>query len=165
MGEIAVDHGLLKQVDHNVRVAINGINAVNGQVVVLQGNLARAQERIKQLRAYVEEMRREQRNAAALQRAISEIIRVRQELEQKFGKYQEVRDSMIGILQANDNALVGADTIVRVAEELMIATPRYWLAPCVIAISAWIADKQDIAKQAVEEALSRDPERPLCLWL
>lgn len=163
MGEIAVDHGLLKQVDHNVRVAINGINAVNGQVVVLQGNLARAQERIKQLRAYVEEMRREQRNAAALQRAISEIIRVRQELEQKFGKYQEVRDSMIGILQANDNALVGADTIVRVAEELMIATPRYWLAPCVIAISAWIADKQDIAKQAVEEALSRDPEKTALL--
>ena len=163
MSEIAVDHGLLNQVDHNVRVAIQNINAVQARVVVLQGNLAKTQERIKNLRAYVEEMRREQRNAASLQRAISEIIRVRQELEQKFGKYQEVRDSMIGILQANDNALVGADTIVRVAEELMIATPKYWLAPCVIAISAWIADKQEIAKQAVEEALSRDPEKTALL--
>ena len=129
MAEIAVDNGLLRQVDRNVRIAIQNINAVQGQVVVLQGNLAKAQERIKQLRAFVEDMRREQKNAAALQRAISEVIRVRQELEQKFGKYQEVRDSMIGILQANDNSLVGAETIVRVAEELMIATPRYWLVP------------------------------------
>ena len=159
MGEIAVDHGLLLQVDRKVSAAISGINAVNGQVVVLQGNLAKAQERIKQLRAYVEEMRREQRNAAALQRAISEIIRVRQELEQKFGKYQEVRDSMIGILQANDHALVTKKTIARVSEELMIATPKYWLAPCVIAISAWISNDQELAKRAVEEALSRDAEK------
>ena len=87
MGEIAVDNGLLLQVDRNVRQALRSIDVVNGQVIVLQGNLAKTQERIKQLRAYVEDMRREQRNAAALQRAISEIVRVRQELEQKFGKY------------------------------------------------------------------------------
>ena len=162
--QIAVDHGLLRQVDHNVRVAIQNINVVQGQVVVLQGNLAKAQERIKQLRAYVEEMRREQRNAATLQRALTEIVRVRQELEQKFGKYQEVRDSMLGILQANDNALVGPESIVRVAEELMIATPNYWLAPCVIAISAWIdGSKQDIAKKAIQEALSRDAEKTALL--
>lgn len=159
MGEIAVDNGLLRQVDHNVRVAIQHIDLVGSQVVVLQGDLERAQERIRQLRAYVEDMRREQRNAAALQRAISEIIRVRQELEQKFGKYQEVRDSMIGILQANDHALVTTNTIARVSEELMISTPKYWLAPCVIAISAWISNDQDLAKRAVEEALTRDAEK------
>ena len=159
MGEIAVDNGLLRQVDHNVRIAIQNINVVQGQVVVLESNLAKAQERIKQLRAYVEDMRREQRNAAALQRAISEIIRVRQELEQKFGKYQEVRDSMIGILQANDHALVTKNTIARVSEELMISTPKYWLAPCVIAISAWISNDQELAKRAVEEALTRDAEK------
>lgn len=163
MGEIAVDNGLLRQVDHNVRVAIQSINVVQGQVVVLQGNLAKTQERIKQLRAYVEEMRREQRNAAALQRAISEIIRVRQELEQKFGKYQEVRDSMIGILQANDHALVTKSTIARVSEELMISTPKYWLAPCVIAISAWISNDPELAKRAVEEGLARDAEKTALL--
>jgi len=163
MAEIAVDHGLLQNVDRNVRLAIQNINVVQGQVVAVQGNLARAQERIKQLRAYVEEMRREQRNAAALQRAISEIIRVRQELEQKFGKYQEVRDSMIGILQANDHALVNPETITKVSEELMISTPKYWLAPCVIAIAAWIANDQTLAKRAVEEALSRDAEKTALL--
>ena len=131
MGEIAVDNGLLRQVDHNVRIAIQNINVVQGQVVVLESNLAKAQERIKQLRAYVEDMRREQRNAAALQRAISEIIRVRQELEQKFGKYQEVRDSMIGILQANDHALVTKNTIAR----MMVMRSRFFstmlVPPCV----------------------------------
>ena len=159
MSEIAVDNGLLRQVDHNVRVAIAQINAVSGQVAAVHGDLARAQERIKQLRAYVEDMRREQRNAAALQRALTEIIRVRQELEQKFGKYQEVRDSMIGILQANDHGLVTTNTISRVSEELMIATPKYWLSPCVIALSAWISNNEELAKKAIEEALSRDAEK------
>lgn len=163
MGEIAVDNGLLLQVDRNVRQALRSIDVVNGQVVVLQGNLAKTQERIKQLRAYVEDMRREQRNAAALQRAISEIVRVRQELEQKFGKYQQVRDSMLGILQANDHALVTKSTISKVSEELMIATPQYWLSPCVIAISAWISDNRELAKRAVEEALTRDAEKTALL--
>lgn len=163
MSEIVVDRGLLNQVDHNVRIAVQTINVVQGQMICLQGDLVKAQERIVQLQAYVEKMRREQKNEAALQRAITEIIRVRQELEQKFGKYQEVRDSMLGILQANDRLLVGKDAIVRVAEELMISTPQYWLSPCVIAISAWIDGQEELAKKAVEEALERDVEKTAML--
>lgn len=163
MSEIAVDNGLLLQVDRNVKVCLNNINIVSGQVVVLEKNLAEAQDRLKKLRAFVEAMRREQRNAAALQRALTEIIRVRQELEQKFGKYQEVRDSMLGILQANDAKLVTTSAISRISEDLMISTPNYWLAPCVVALAAWISNNEELAKRAVQTAIERDPEKTALL--
>lgn len=163
MSEIAVDNGLLLQVDRNVRACLNNIQIVNGQILVLQDNVADAQERLKKLRAFVEAMRREQRNAAALQRALTEIIRVRQELEQKFGKYQEVRDSMLGILQANDAKLVTTSAISRISEELMISTPNYWLAPCVVALAAWISNNEELAKRAVQTAIERDPEKTALL--
>ena len=70
---------------------------------------------------------------------------------------------MIGILQANDHALVTKSTIARVSEELMISTPKYWLAPCVIAISAWISNDPELAKRAVEEGLARDAEKTALL--
>lgn len=43
-----------------------------------------------------------------------------------------------------------------VAEELMIQTPRYWLAPALVALAAWSHDRQDIAEKSVQEAFSRD---------
>ncbi len=163
MSEIAVDNGLLLQVDKNVRVAINNIGVVNSQVIALQGKLAEAQNHIRDLQAFVAEMKRSQEGAATLQRAITEIVRVRQEIEQKYGKYQEVRDSMMGILQANDHALVTKSTISRISEELMISTPQYWLAPCVIAIAAWISNNKALADKAIDEALKRDLEKTTLL--
>ncbi len=160
---ILVDQGLLNQVARDVRSAMAGINTVNAMVVNVRSELKSTQERVHKLRLFVEDMRREQRNAAALQNALTEIIRVRQELEQKFGKYQLVRDTMIGILGATDAALVTKDTISRVSEELMVGTPNYWLAPCVVALAAWIANDRDLANRAIEEALSRDEQKTALL--
>lgn len=101
----------------------------------------------------------DQRKTANLQRAISELIRVRQEIDQKYGNYSDIRQTMIGVLQATDLALVKKTTISRVSEELMISTPQYWLAPCLVAIAAWISNDRELAERAIAEALKRDEEK------
>ena len=134
-----------------------GIAAVGLQV-------SETQARLQALRAEVEEMRRQQAFAAALQRALTEIIRVRQELEEKFGTHKQVREYMLGILQAADLSLIQESTIARCTEELMLSAPNYWLAPCLIALSAWISNNESLAKRAVKEAVLRDDEKTSLLF-
>ena len=120
----------------------SNITVVNNNVAIVNDNLNKPAKDLLNLKAEVEHMRKEQRLAAALQRALTEVIRVRQELEQNFGAHKTVREHMLGILQAVDLALISESTISKCTEELMISAPNYWLAPCLIALAAWISNNQ-----------------------
>ena len=130
--------------------------------VVLDGmgkEIAQVDKNLKELASRFEQLMREQKKMAALQQATTELVRVRQEIESKFSDYKVVRGTMLGVLQATDLALVRKTTISRVSEELMLSTPKYWLAPCLVAISAWIGNDRDLAERAIAEAVKRDEER------
>lgn len=135
------------------------ISYVNDNVIAVSREVEEANRRIEQLAADFERMMKEQARRAAVQQATTELVRVRQEIEQNFGNYKIVRDSMLGVLQATDSALVRKTTIANVSEELMLTTPRYWLAPCLVAVSAWISNDQDLAQRAISEAMRRDEEK------
>ncbi len=125
----------------------------------LNSDLSRVQSDLRTLKKSFEQFVNENRKATALQKAATELIRVRQELEQQFGGYKTVRETMLGVLQATDLALVKKTTISQVTEELMLSTPDYWLAPCLVAVSAWIGNDRDLASRAIAEAVRRDEEK------
>lgn len=84
---------------------------------------------------------------------------MRQELETAFGYYAVVRRQATGILQASDVQLVRNETLRSATEELMISAPRYWLAPALVALSAWLGDNRELATRALAEAVRRDDEK------
>ena len=164
--EVQVSYYDLSRIVASVAALQAQTNQINGNIITVNNNVRDVDNKVNHvnreladLREKFVQMMKEQRMAAALQRALTEIIRIRQELEQKYGSYQLVRNTMLGILQANDLALVRNETIATASEELMISTPKYWLAPCVVALSAWIADNKELAERALKEALKRDPEK------
>lgn len=121
--------------------------------------LETANHNIQVLTQKFQQMANDQKKQAALQQASTELVRVRQELEQNYGNYKIIRETMLGVLQATDLALVKKATISRVSEELMLSTPKYWLAPCLVAVAAWIGNDRDLAQRAIAEAVKRDEER------
>lgn len=151
----------IDRVNSNVAVVNNNLSIVSNNVDNLR---AQTMSEINKIKAELVEMERQQRLSAALQRAITEVIRVRQELEQKYGTHKLVRENMLGILQASDLALISESTISRCTEELMISAPNYWLAPCLIALAGWISNNESLAKRAVKEAYNRDKEKTCLLF-
>lgn len=142
------------------------IDALSGQIGTVNQNIAgigdtvdETRKELNDLRQRFEEMMNEQKRTAILQKAATELVRVRQEIEQNFGNYKVIRETMLGVLQATDLALVKKTTISKVSEELMLSTPKYWLAPCLVAVSAWIGNDRDLANRAIAEAVKRDEER------
>ncbi len=139
---------------------------VSNQVVTVDSKVSSALGELEELKRDFLQMMEDQRREGEFQRATTELVRVRQELEQKYGRYMFVRDTMLGVLQATDAKLVKVETITRVAEELMLSTPKYWLSPCLIAVAAWIGNDQALAERAIKEAMKRDPEKTsLCMAL
>lgn len=140
------------------------INAVHGDVYEVRGDVARVEQKLDDLTAafwaYVEE----DQAAKALQLAHTEIIKLQQKLEKEFGHYDEVRRYTTGILQAVDINVVRKETISHCTETLMLNAPKYWLAPCLIALAAWISDNRELADKALKEGLRRDDEKTSLLF-
>lgn len=151
----------INNLNSNLQVVDQHVNYVSGQVENVRREV---RENIAAIRAELVEMERQQMLTAAFQRATTEVIRVRQELEQKFGAQKQVREYMLGILGASDLGLIKKTTISNCTEELMISAPKYWLAPCLIALAAWISDNKSLANRAVKEALRRDEQKTCLLF-
>lgn len=141
----------------NIATVSDQVQAVGQQVVNTRTELARLEQAFT---AFVEA----DTKAKDLSLAETRLISVRHELETQFGYYVKVRQHVVGILQAIDVSIVRQETMKTATEELMLAAPRYWLAPALVALAAWLADNKPLADKALLEAIRRDDEKTSLLF-
>lgn len=165
MSEYTISSANLSAIESNLRTLHRDMETVNSNVRYVNDRVSDVSRNVGIVESEVSALAREfsnflvtYRNTSQLHDSRIEIVRIRQELEQKFGHYEDVRRNTMGILQANDLGIVRRETINTASEELMLATPNYWLAPCLVALAAWIDDKPTLAEMALKEALRRNDE-------
>jgi len=154
----------LNIVNDNVRQMAAMVDQVQNRVNVVDNNVKVVYSELEKLahefHAYVQKADHQHNLSVAETR----LIKIRQELENKFGHYSEVRRTIVGILQANDLDIIRKETITSATEELMLSAPGYWLAPALVALAAWINDDKELADRAVREALHRNDEKTSLLF-
>lgn len=150
----------------DLRAIESNLNAIHQNLTVLDNNVDTVNENVKVVYSEIGALARDFRDFVQLQvranrlgQAHTKLVQIRQELEKKYGHYDIVRRTTIGILQADDLGIVKKDTISNATEELMISTPNYWLAPCLVALAAWINDQPELAEKAVREGIKRNDEK------
>lgn len=155
----------------DLRTIENNLNAIAGRLDNVESNVQTVNSNVKivyddlnalarEFKQYVMQAERQHNLTVAETR----LIKVRQELETKFGHYGEIRRTMTGILQADDLGIVKKETITNVTEEMMLTAPGYWLAPCLVAMAAWVNDQPEIADRALREAIKRNDEKTSLLF-
>jgi hypothetical protein len=87
------------------------------------------------------------------------LMDVRARRDREFGHYEKVRNVALGMLLAMDTGIVTNHTMQQAAEQLMLETPGYWLAPVQVALAAWIGDEQGLASRALMDAMAREPNK------
>ncbi len=90
------------------------------------------------------------------QLAHENIIRIDQLMKERFGDYEAIRKTVMGIVRDFDVNLVRNSTITDLSEELWISSSRYWLSYALIAITAWVNDYPEVARNALSESGRRD---------
>lgn len=166
MAEYSISSANLNAIENGLRTINNNIGALNNSIEVVNRNVGNVDSNVRVVYDEVGALARDfhdfvqlQVRANALSKAQQRIIQIRQEMEKRFGHYDIVRRTTTGILQADDIGIVKKDTISNATEELMISTPGYWLAPCLVALAAWINDQPELAERALKEGIKRNDEK------
>jgi hypothetical protein len=140
------------------------VDAVGQEVSAVGVAQQQTRSELAELRADFLAYTRAAEQRANVQRAETKIGVLQDQLEHEFGHHKVVRRTAIGLLQAFDVGLVSEEAVRSVSEQLMIQTPRYWLAPALVALSAWSADERDLCDRAVAEAYRRSPSKTALLF-
>lgn len=132
MAERVIETADLSRIENNLAIVFNNLDILDGRVQQVSNNVNFVSDELSKLardfHEYVEVAARQTER----QLAETRLIKIRQELETKFGHYAEIRRTTTGVLQADDLGIVKKETITDVTEEMMITTPNYWLAPCLV---------------------------------
>jgi hypothetical protein len=114
---------------------------------------------IDELQQTVNKFITEYQKDRTVQNAYNELAEAKRQLEQDFGRYTEVRELAAGIIHIVDSGFISRSVILDVTERLAIRTPRYWLAPAILAVAAWLDDDRDRYFDAINSALALDPSK------
>jgi hypothetical protein len=163
MSEVTIDlsavHSHLNHIQRGIEVVNSNLEVVHGKVEYVAGEQKLTKDRLEQLHAEFMDFVAADRKDKARQYAATELVRVQQEIEQRFGHHDVVRRTTTGILQATDIQIIRQNTMHTVTEQLMITTPSYWLAPALVALTAWIKDDRPLSEKAAAEAVHRDDNK------
>lgn len=156
---ISISPADLSHIERNLRSIHEDLGVIDSNVDTVNNNVQVVYDEIGTLAKDFHEFVVSQKRSNRVQQAETRLVQIRQELEQKYGHYDIVRRTATGILQADDLGIVKSETISTATEELMISTPNYWLAPCLVAFAAWINDQPELADRALKESIKRNDEK------
>ncbi|MFJ5972882.1 hypothetical protein, partial [Streptomyces sp. NPDC093060] len=157
-----VDYTLRRQVQEVSNLVIRlseQVGSVSGQVSTVEANQQQTRTELQQLRDEFLAFVQQAQATANVQRAETRIGVIEDKIDHEFGHHKTVRRTAVGMLQAFDIGLVSEDNVRMVGDQLMLQTPRYWLAPALVALASWSADDRTLCERAVDEAFRRSPDR------
>jgi len=160
VNDITIDFTpVVRTIERNMEVLSRQVSDVSSDVGLVSARVDATRTDLQELRDMFEQfLERNERNRL-VQLAETRLGGLKAELDREFGHYAVVRRTSVGILQAFDVGNVRVKTMHEISEELMIQTPRYWLAPALVGLAAWSKDDQELASKSIEAAFSRDPKK------
>lgn len=159
MAERVIQQADLRTIENNLGAIHSDLQTIDSGVGTVNNNVKVVYDEVGSLAREFHDFISVQQRANRLNQAETRLVKIRQELEKKYGHYDIVRRTTTGILQADDLGIVKKETISNATEELMISTPGYWLAPCLVALAAWVNDQPELAEKALKEGIKRNDEK------
>ncbi len=154
------NHPEISALGSRVSGLASSVSGLGGRVAAVESRVDAVEKKVMravgELQRTVDEFVTEYRRDRTVQNAYNDLAEARRELEQEFGRYKEVRDLASGIIYVVQSGFISRAVILDVTERLAIRTPRYWLAPAILAVAAWLDDDKDRYFESIKSALALD---------
>lgn len=150
---------ILREIGQVGRELSSQVSNIDLKVGSVARDLDLTRDELLQLRDEFRQFLETHERTRLVQLAETRLGTLKADLEREYGHYGVVRRTSIGILQAFDVGNVRNKTVQEISEELMIQTPKYWLAPALVALAAWSKDDRDLSNKSLEAAFARDPKK------
>lgn len=159
-----ISQSTINSIENAVDRLNDAARGVRGVVHTVSSTASSLDQEIATVKAEFDAFREFDTHQKELNMAKTKIVDIRQQIKEKFGVNDDVRQYLTGILEASDLTLVREKVIENCTEKIMISCPEYWLAPCLVAVSAWLSDNKALADRALREAIKRDDEKTSLLF-
>ena len=163
--QIRIDLGpIVREINQMGNQLSSQVSDIDYKVVSVASDLGATRDELARLRADFDAFVQTNERTRLVQLAETRLGTLKADLEREYGHYGVVRRTSIGILQAFDIGNVRNKTVHEVSEELMIQTPKYWLAPALVTLAAWSKDDRELAGKSLDAAFTRDPKKTSLLF-
>jgi hypothetical protein len=136
------------------------ISSFKSRVDVKVGNVQTSTSRVQattdKIYENIKKFKTDMLHGEEKQIAHENILRIDQIIKEQFSNHETIRRTIIGIVRDFDINLVRNSTIQELSEELWITSSRYWLSYALMAITAWVNNYPDVAKNALAESGRKD---------
>ena len=150
----------MSQVSYAIQDLNSTINQFESNVDVHVNNIRQSsinvEQATKQIYDQISKFREDMEHGEQSQLAHENIIRIDQIIKEQFSNYETIRRTVMGVVRDFDINLVRNSTIQELSEELWMTSSRYWLSYALIAITAWVNNYPDVAKNALAEGGRKD---------
>lgn len=146
-------HGAIEALD----VTVSSFQSnISGHITSIENTTSTIQETTQEIQRAVANFKTDMVKSEEVQLAQENIIRIDQVLKEHFGDYERIRRTVMGVVRDFDINLVRNKTIKDLSEELWLTSSRYWLSYALIALSAWVNNYPDIARNSLSQGYRRD---------
>lgn len=146
-----------QQAISNLDQTINSFKSrVDVKVSDVSSSTASIQATTDRIYENIERFKNDLMHGEESQIAHENILRIDQIIKEQFSNHIAIRRTVMGVVRDFDINLVRNSTIQELSEELWITSSRYWLSYALIAITAWVNNYPDVAKNALAESGRKD---------
>ena len=131
-------------------------NRVDGKVNSVYNASSNVHTTVTQIYERINKFKEDMMKGEQTQIAHENIMRIDQVIKEQFSNHEAIRKTVMGVVRDFDINLVRNSTIQELSEELWITSSRYWLSYALIAITAWVNNYPEVARNALSEAGRRD---------
>lgn len=163
-GAVVLSAANLDIIENNLGQLAKNVGEVSTNVDVVDDKVNRVTDSVKTIEDEVKNFMVEIRGSTIVSNAKQSIMLSQDELNKRYGHYDNVRRKINGIFQATDINAIKKSTIENISEQIIVDTPNYWLAPALVSLCAWLTDNKDLANRALKEAMTRDDEKTSLLF-
>lgn len=144
---------LINQLDQSINTFEN---RVDGRVNSVYNATNNVRSTAIQIYEGIQRFKEDMMKGEQTQLAHENIMRIDQIIKEQFSNHEAIRKTVMGVVRDFDINLVRNSTIQELSEELWITSSRYWLSYAMIAITAWVNNYPQVARNALAESGRRD---------
>lgn len=144
---------LINQLDQSIN---SFENRVDGRVNSVYNASSNVHSTATKIYEGIQKFKEDMMKGEQTQLAHENIMRIDQVIREQFSNHEAIRKTVMGVVRDFDINLVRNSTIQELSEELWITSSRYWLSYAMIAITAWVNNYPEVARNALAESGRRD---------
>ncbi len=146
----------LKTIEDNLSQFAESLGSMNHNIFDVTSKMEDVTKNVLTLEEEIKKVMQEIKSTTIISNAKQSIVISQNEWQKKFQHHEQLRRNIISIIEAVNSGLINKSSIENFKEDIIINAPNYWLAPILVAISAWLTDNKELANKALNEALKRD---------